>query len=524
MRLSTRLLILILGLVSLLVLIGAFGIYSIGESNASLKTVYKDRTEPAVELGQIDALTYSSRMHVAQALANPLPDVISQSIEAIQSNQLAIQEKWQSYRQRSLSPDEAVLADAFENSMATFVDKGLKPAIDALKANDITDAQAAMIAKMTPLAVSVKAGIDALKAVQVDGARNVFERASAHYRWLFWSAILLVTSGLVFSLLFGLATIRTIGSQLGGEPHEAKDVAQRVGTGDLSKTIDLRAGDSGSLMAQLQHMQLSLAHVVQEVRHTAGAVANASAEIAIGNNSLSTRTEHQASALQQTAVSMHDLGLAVRVNEDRAMHADQLARNAATAAVKGGSAMGDMAQTMREIDDSSRRIVDIIGVIDGIAFQTNILALNAAVEAARAGEQGRGFAVVASEVRSLAGRSAQAAREVKSLIGASVDRVDRGNALMAEADESMSLAVNSIQEVTRVISEISNASKEQTASVRVVGQAISMMDQATQQNAAMVEEIAAATGGLQHEANQLVNAVSIFRLSAIESSRSLDVL
>ncbi len=512
MQVSTRLLVLISTLATLLVLIGGFGIYGARQSNLSLETVYQQRTQPAVELGQIDALTISSRMHVAQALSNPVPEVLAFSVKSIVANQQEINQRWKQYRQSPLAPAEASLADSWEKAYATFNDKGIKAAVEALNANDITEAQAAMINQMTPLSEPMKKGIDALKQLQIDGAREAFEQASARYNVVFWGSVGLIAAGLAVAVVFGLSTVRIIAGQLGGEPEQAKQVAQRVGAGDLSEPIALRQGDSASMMAQLQFMQSSLASVVQEVRHAAEAVANASTEIAQGNQSLSERTEQQASALQETAASMGELGSTVRVNAERAVHADNLARNASQAASQSGEVVSEVVQTMHEIHDSSKRIVEIIGVIDGIAFQTNILALNAAVEAARAGEQGRGFAVVASEVRSLAGRSAQAAREIKALIGASVDRVEKGNALVSRAGESMTTAVQSIQQVTHVISEISAASKAQSEHVEQVGHSIALMDQSTQQNAAMVEEIAAAAGGLRHEANQLVEAVSTFKL------------
>ncbi|CAM8666892.1 Tar Methyl-accepting chemotaxis protein [Comamonadaceae bacterium] len=514
MQVSTRLLVLIGALATLLMMVGGFGVFGARQSNLSLETVYHQRTEPAVELGQIDALTTSARMHVAQALANPLPEVIAFSVKSIAAHQQEIQQRWKEYRSIPLAPAEAALADEWEKIYAAFNDKGIKVAVEALNANDITEAQAAMIKQMTPLAEPMKKGIDALKQLQIDGAREAFEDASARYNLVFWSSVGLIATGLAVALVFGLSTVRTISGQLGGEPEAAARVAQRVGAGDLSEPIALRQGDSASMMAQLQLMQTSLASVVQDVRHAAEAVANASGEIAQGNQSLSERTEHQASALQETAASMSELGGTVRINAERAGNADDLARSASQAAAHSGEVVSEVVQTMHEIHDSSKRIVEIIGVIDGIAFQTNILALNAAVEAARAGEQGRGFAVVASEVRSLAGRSAQAAREIKALIGASVDRVEKGNALVSRAGESMTTVVQSIQQVTQVISEISAASRAQSDQVEQVGQSIALMDQSTQQNAAMVEEIAAAASGLRHEAAQLVDAVATFKLGS----------
>jgi methyl-accepting chemotaxis protein len=263
----------------------------------------------------------------------------------------------------------------------------------------------------------------------------------------------------------------------------------------------------------LESMRLGLARVVSNVRQGSEGVANASSEIAHGNHDLSSRTEQQASALEQTAASMEQLGDAVRQNADNAREANALALNASTVAERGGAVVGQVVETMKGINESSRKISDIISVIDGIAFQTNILALNAAVEAARAGEQGRGFAVVASEVRSLAGRSAEAAKEIKNLIGASVDRVALGTTLVDQAGVTMAEVVSSIKRVTDIMGEINAASASQALGVSQVGEAVSHMDRNTQQNAALVEEMAAAASSLKSQAQDLVGAVAEFKLA-----------
>jgi methyl-accepting chemotaxis protein len=268
------------------------------------------------------------------------------------------------------------------------------------------------------------------------------------------------------------------------------------------------------LMARLAEMQRSLAASVSQVRQGAESVATASAQIANGNQDLSGRTEQQASALQQTAATMEELGTTVRHNADNARQANQLAQGASSVALQGGQVVGQVVDTMRGINDSSKRISDIIAVIDSIAFQTNILALNAAVEAARAGEQGRGFAVVASEVRSLAQRSAEAAREIKTLIGTSVQRVEAGTQLVDRAGKTMEEIVAAIRRVSDVVSEISAASGEQSNGIGEVSEAVSSMDQATQQNAALVEQSAAAAESLRQQAQQLLQAVAVFRVPA----------
>jgi methyl-accepting chemotaxis protein len=313
-------------------------------------------------------------------------------------------------------------------------------------------------------------------------------------------------------LFVGLLITRSLLRQLGGEPDVATDITQRIAQGDLTVDIVLKSNDQSSLLHAIKSMRDSLSTIVGEVRTGSEGVATASAEIAQGNHDLSARTESQASALEETAASMEQLGATVKQNADNARQANQLAQSASTVAVRGGEVVAKVVDTMKGINDSSRKISDIISVIDGIAFQTNILALNAAVEAARAGEQGRGFAVVASEVRSLAGRSADAAKEIKSLITASVDRVEQGSALVDQAGVTMTEVVTSIRRVTDIMGEISAASSEQSAGVSQVGEAVTQMDQVTQQNAALVEEMAAAASSLKSQAQELVTTVAVFKL------------
>ena len=357
------------------------------------------------------------------------------------------------------------------------------------------------------------AQIGKLVAFSNQGSDEAAREAAATYRTGSVAVAAVMALAVLGGIVLSAVIVRGVRRQIGGEPALAVDLAQRVADGDLTLEIRLAANDTTSVLAGLQRMQTRLNEIVRTVRGNAEGVATASAQIAQGNADLSSRTEQQASALEETASSMEELGATVRHNADNARQASQLAQSASAVAGEGGGAVGEVVSTMSEIDESSRRIGDIIGTIDGIAFQTNILALNASVEAARAGEQGRGFAVVAEEVRTLAQRSAQAAREIKALIGTSSERVERGSGQVATAGEKMGAIVQSIQRVTDIMSEISAASQQQSQGVSQISEAVSQMDRATRQNAALVEQSAAAAESLRAQAQRLVEAVAVFRLA-----------
>ncbi|MCE3605531.1 methyl-accepting chemotaxis protein [Massilia sp. P8910] len=329
-------------------------------------------------------------------------------------------------------------------------------------------------------------------------------------RLLTFSLGALVLAGLLLAL--GLVIGRGLLRQLGGEPGYAAGIARSIAEGDLSVNIDLKHDDSSSLLHGIRTMRDDLAKIVMQVRMGTDTIATASSQIASGNLDLSSRTEQQASSLEETAASIEELTGTVKQNSDNARQANQLAATASDVAMQGGAVVAKVVDTMASINDSSRKIVDIISVIDGIAFQTNILALNAAVEAARAGEQGRGFAVVASEVRNLAQRSAAAAKEIKALIGDSVEKVSVGNKLVADAGGTMDNVVASVRRVTDIMAEISAASHEQSAG-------IAQMDEATQQNAALVEQAAAAAASMQDQAARLSQVVGVFRLDGVKGAR-----
>ena len=419
-----------------------------------------------------------------------------------------------------LASYEALLASDAERALFAKLSKGwnayqqAQQRVLALgrdkKSQDAADISDGMASMAFDTAIGA---LNALTKFGFEGGKAAAVETKAVYLQTRMLMLGLLAAALLFGIGLAVLITRHLIAQLGGEPGTAAAVAKAVAGGDLTTAIRLKAGDTHSLMAILAAMQRSLAATVTNVRQGSENVATASAQIAQGNQDLSDRTENQASSLQETAATMDQLGATVRNNADNAKQANQLALGASAVAVKGGSVVSQVVETMKGINDSSKKISEIISVIDGIAFQTNILALNAAVEAARAGEQGRGFAVVASEVRSLAQRSAAAAREIKTLISTSVERVEQGTALVDQAGHTMGEIVGAIKRVTDIVGEISAASAEQSAGVVQVGQAVTAMDQATQQNSALVEQSAAAAHSLQEQARQLVDAVAVFKLA-----------
>jgi methyl-accepting chemotaxis protein len=354
--------------------------------------------------------------------------------------------------------------------------------------------------------------LDASKR-QEELARLDTENAAASVERTFWTLSAIILLSVALSSFLGLWLVRSIMGQLGGEPAYAAEIAQEVAQGNLAVNVQLRPGDNASVLAAMDAMRANLARLVSEVRESSESIASGANQIATGNADLSQRTESQASSLEETSASMEQINSTLKNSIDTMHTASQLANSASVTATRGGEVVRNVVHTMEEITSSSRKIGDIIGVIDSIAFQTNILALNAAVEAARAGEQGRGFAVVASEVRNLAQRSAQAAKEIKQLIGESVDKVEAGSQLVNQAGSTMGDLVGQVQRVAELIGEIGAATQEQGQGVSQVNDAVNQLDQMTQQNAALVEESAAAAGSLSVQAAKMVELVSVFQLS-----------
>jgi aerotaxis receptor len=488
---------------------GALGLYGMSKSNQGLKSVYQDRTIPMGQLAEIRQLLLEDRSLIAESLINSTPEDIGKNTGEVEKHIGRGGKIWESYMTADLAPEEKRLAEKIADDRARYVNEGLKPAIVALRNNDAVRAKIIMTENISPLYQPVVQDLNALLDHQISASREQYETAQITYDNVRGLSFYLIATGLLLATVVGFYLIRAIVRPI----NRAMVLANAVASGDLSSRIEHAGKDEiGRLLLTLKIMNLNLVSLVGDVRGTTGTITTAIHEIAVGNNDLSQRTEEQAASLEETASSMEELTSTVMQNAENAKHANQLAAKASDIAGKGGQVVDEVVQTMASINTSSKKIVDIISVIEGIAFQTNILALNAAVEAARAGEQGRGFAVVASEVRNLAQRSAAAAKEIKTLIDDSVSKVDAGSRQVDQAGLTMHEVVDAVKRVTDIMAEISAASDEQSTGIGEVNQAVTQMDSVTQQNAALVEEAAAAAESMQKQAHALSDAVSVFKL------------
>jgi methyl-accepting chemotaxis protein-1 (serine sensor receptor) len=509
LKISHRLIALVFTFSAMLIAGAAMGLYGISKANEALQTVYVDRTVPLGQLSEMSRITTRNAALLTAAANESDGTKVAKSIGEIESNATVADKTWADYMATYLTPQEKELAVKFANVRTKYVNDVLGPGMAALKTDNIGKAQQITGQLLEPMYQEVLSALKPLLQLQMDVAKSEYDAAVTRYRIIRNLAVGSLAIGLPCAILFAFFLIRNLSSSL----DQAIGLANAVAKGDLTQTIEAKSNDEiGKLIHALAAMRDSLVTVVASVRDGSSAVSNASTEIAQGNNDLSARTEQQASALEETAASMEELNSNVKQNADSALLANQLASNASIVAVRGGEEVGKVVETMKGINEASRKISEIIGVIDGIAFQTNILALNAAVEAARAGDQGRGFAVVASEVRSLAGRSADAAREIKSLINASVERVEHGSGLVDKAGETMAEVVYAIKRASDIMGEISAANNEQASGVAQVGEAVNQIDQVTQQNAALVEQMAASADSLRAQAGDLVNAVAVFKI------------
>jgi methyl-accepting chemotaxis protein len=505
-------LIFIIGLLSVfLTSIGILGLYGISHSNEGLRSVYEDRT---VALGQLDTIIRAllrNRIAVNNSLLFPSDENVKNQLEKMAENKALIDKNWDAYMATYLTPEEKVIAGDFLKARTAFLAEGLQPAAALLRNHDFNEAKHLVENKFSTLYTATADKANALIKLQLDEAEKEYVNAQKNYSTIRTTTISAIIIGVGLSVWIGFILIRAIVNPI----NEAVALANAVASGDLTSKIESKTNDeTGKLLQALKSMNDNLIKLVGDVRSSADSITTGAGEIAAGNADLSQRTEEQASSLEETAASMEELTSTVKQNAENAKQANQLAKGASEVAIKGGEVVGQVVGTMSSINDSSRKIVDIISEIDGIAFQTNILALNAAVEAARAGEQGRGFAVVAAEVRNLAQRSAAAAKEIKTLIGDSVSKVEDGTKLVDEAGKTMEEIVNAVKRVTDIMSEISAASNEQSTGIEQVNQAVMQMDEVTQQNAALVEEAAAAAESVEEQAQNLTAAVGIFKLDS----------
>ena len=490
-------------------------VYSVSKGNDALAYVYENRVQPAAALQEMDSNLKEIRFRMAGVLLDQMPSAGSRiQLQEVRGTILA---DWDDFKKAT---NENELGEETKAQMAK-IDKqisllpGFFDRLDNAYEKDDKSLITPMLEDEWPAFHSgLIKPISVLLPKQQLAVKQTYENSKANGKQLVFFGISIFAISLVIGTIVAFLIVRSIMKQLGGEPEYAAEIAGRIATGDLTVSIETKAEDQSSLLFAMKRMSVSLTNIVIGVRDTTESITVASKEIAQGNSDLSQRTEEQASSLEETASSMEELTSTVKQNAENAKHANQLAANASDIAVQGGQAVDDVVQTMASINASSKKIGDIISVIEGIAFQTNILALNAAVEAARAGEQGRGFAVVAAEVRNLAQRSAAAAKEITALIAASVDKVETGTRQVDQAGATMHEVVTAVKRVTDIMAEISAASHEQSAGIEEVNQAITQMDNVTQQNAALVEEAAAAAEAMQGQAETLKQAVSFFKLQA----------
>ncbi len=500
-------------------LVAGFGGWRITDIGQSLDLIVNDRVPKAMQTNLLKDNTSLVARGVRDILLQPQEKdrlAIEQRIrQLLASNDKIIKEL-----SASLSTERGrAVMQQIELHRSAYLPL-LNQTMELAMAGDMELARDALYNQLGPVQMQYFRSLDELVALVEKAMAAASTQAQQDVSSARSAMLMAATLGTAIGLVIAFILTRSITRMLGGEPREASAVAQQIAQGNLGVAMQVRAGDESSLMAQMRAMRDSLVQVVAHVRSGSETVAAASTQIAQGNQDLSGRTETQASALEETAASMTQLGATVQQNAANAHQAHGLAQQASSVAQRGGVVVERVVSTMGDIATSSQRISEITGVIDSIAFQTNILALNAAVEAARAGEQGRGFAVVASEVRVLAQRSAAAAKEIKQLITDSSDQVHAGTALANQAGQTMEEVVASIARVAAIVGEISAASREQSEGVDQVGEAVTQMDHTTQQNAALVEEMSAAASSLNSQAQELVQAVAVFRLTGLAAEHS----
>jgi methyl-accepting chemotaxis protein len=510
MRIGTRLALAFAVLLLLITALAAGGIGGAQRLTERSAALYGDRTVPLGSLAEISHLTQRNRMLVMDMLMDPGTSNLQARHAEITANVQRLRAAWAGYTGKALGEAEQALASAFAEANGLYLDQGLLPAAQALFEGKYDDGSELYIAQIRPQAAKVQQAIDRLVALQVEVAADEFAAA----RQLSDRIHVGMLVALVLALLVGVVMAWVITRSISRPLRQAVALARTVAGGDLSAQIEVRGNDeTAELLGALREMNAQLVRVITEVRDSTEAVASDAVQIAGGTDDLARRTEMQASNLQQTAASMEQLTATVQHNTDNASRATDLALAASTVANEGGSVMREVITTMQDIRGQSQKIADIIKVIDDIAFQTNLLALNAAVEAARAGEQGRGFAVVAGEVRGLSKRSSTAAKEIRGLISASVQGVERGSALVGQAGERVASTVRQVNSVVTLISEIKDAGQEQARGIAQISEAVRLLDTATQQNALLVDESASACAGMKGQTRRLLGVIRQFQLA-----------
>lgn len=497
---------------------GAMGIYGVSNSNAVINEIFTNQLPGVENLADSRILQLRARTAIDRVIAHPEDPGVADTIKRVEGFLAKSDDSWKKYLSLPQDADEKKLSDVVAASRAKYLNEAFLPILAAVRAGNKDEADKLNMTVVPPLYSAYSDHVVELSEYQFHSAEKQLKNSQEAFKLFVWVDVLGVLGGLIAVFISAFFLLRAISHPL----REMLSQFDEIGKGDLSNRISVMSKDEmGLLLNGLESMRQSLVQTVTVVRQGSASIALSSAEIATGNMDLSGRTEQQAASLEETASSMEELTSTVQQNADNARQGNALAQTASEVARKGGQVVGDVVHTMSSIKDSSKKIVDIIGVIDSIAFQTNILALNAAVEAARAGEQGRGFAVVASEVRNLAQRSASAAKEIKTLIDDSVNKVDVGTRLVDDAGKTMNEIVNSIKGVADIMAEITLASAEQSDGISQVNIAITKMDEATQQNAALVEQAAAAAGSMEEQASKLNLAVSIFKLDISDSKTAV---